>query len=253
MTNTSITSDNNSEIMTLSEIARYLKVSEKTVMRMVRAGKIPGAKVASQWRFMRAAVDDWLNARMYALPRTGLYKVINTADRVVPISELVSPQRIVLDLKPGEIEPVLAQLIVPLRGSDLVPDPDEFLSQLVAREEMISTAIGHGLAVPHARSPESIEVPAPFLIIGICRRGTDFNALDGRKTYVFALPCTNRESEHLHMMAKISLLFRKQGIIKQMRTAESVAEIMTIIKETDREIEYACEESRQKILNKDKE
>jgi len=50
--------------MTLAEMAEYLKVSQKTIVRMVHAGKLPGAKVASQWRFVRAAIDDWLNTRM---------------------------------------------------------------------------------------------------------------------------------------------------------------------------------------------
>ena len=52
------------EVMTLEEVAEYLQVSQKSILRMAQSGKIPAAKVASQWRFMRSVVDDWLMAQM---------------------------------------------------------------------------------------------------------------------------------------------------------------------------------------------
>ena len=59
-------------LRTLTEIAEYLRVSEKTVVRLVQAGELPGTKVASQWRFVRADVDDWLSSRMYNRPKKHL-------------------------------------------------------------------------------------------------------------------------------------------------------------------------------------
>ena len=64
------------EIMTLAELANYLKVAEKTVVRMAREGKIPGTKVASQWRFMRSMVDEWMQDRMQPVTRTNLFQLL---------------------------------------------------------------------------------------------------------------------------------------------------------------------------------
>ena len=66
------------EILTLTEIAGYLKVSEKTILRMVQSGQFPGVKVSNQWRFVRAIVDDWLSARMHSAPTTSLLEVVGT-------------------------------------------------------------------------------------------------------------------------------------------------------------------------------
>ena len=45
--------ERNDEILTLAEMADYLKVSQKTVLRMVQRGDLPGGKVSSRWRFQR--------------------------------------------------------------------------------------------------------------------------------------------------------------------------------------------------------
>lgn len=47
-------------IMTLEEVAKYLRVHKSTVYRMAREGSIPSSKVANQWRFRKARIDEWL-------------------------------------------------------------------------------------------------------------------------------------------------------------------------------------------------
>lgn len=48
------------ELMTLEEVARYLRLSKDTVYRMASGGKLPASKVGSQWRFRKEDVDLWL-------------------------------------------------------------------------------------------------------------------------------------------------------------------------------------------------
>ena len=49
-------------LMTLAEVAAYLRLSKDTVYRMASRGKLPAAKVGSQWRFRRDEVEQWLEA-----------------------------------------------------------------------------------------------------------------------------------------------------------------------------------------------
>jgi len=55
--------DRRPTIMTLEEVAKYLRVHKSTVYRMAREGTIPSTKVANQWRFKKARIDDWLLER----------------------------------------------------------------------------------------------------------------------------------------------------------------------------------------------
>lgn len=50
-----------SELMTLAEVADYLRVTQKTIYRLLEQGKIPATKVGRQWRFNRKTIDEWLN------------------------------------------------------------------------------------------------------------------------------------------------------------------------------------------------
>lgn len=51
------------EILTLPEVARLLKVAEKTVYTMAQKGELPAFKVGGQWRFRRADLDAWIDAK----------------------------------------------------------------------------------------------------------------------------------------------------------------------------------------------
>lgn len=52
---------NTREFMTVGEVAKYLRVTEKTVYRLVKRGKIPAAKIGQQWRLDKGLIDDWVH------------------------------------------------------------------------------------------------------------------------------------------------------------------------------------------------
>jgi excisionase family DNA binding protein len=52
--------DGNAEIMTIREVAEYLKVNERTIYRLLSAKKLPAFKVGGSWRFRRADIDSWI-------------------------------------------------------------------------------------------------------------------------------------------------------------------------------------------------
>ena len=213
------------EVLTLSEIASYLKVSDKTILRMAQAGDIPSAKVSGQWRFLRSFINDWLETKMYLASTESLQQVVNTAETVIPLSRLVSPERVLMDLQPGPKEQILRQLVHPLGEAGIVADADGYYERLLQREEMVSTALGRGIAFPHVRHPDHPPVQSPAIVLGICRPGTDFNSLDGNPTHVFALCCSSSEAMHLRLLAKITLLLRADGMMDRLRNANDAKEV----------------------------
>jgi len=48
------------ELLTLEELAKYLKISKYTLYKMLENGKIPGFKIANQWRFKKSEIDRWI-------------------------------------------------------------------------------------------------------------------------------------------------------------------------------------------------
>lgn len=52
---------NDCEILTLSELAQYLRLAESTIYKLAREGTIPAQKLGKQWRFHKGAIDRWLD------------------------------------------------------------------------------------------------------------------------------------------------------------------------------------------------
>jgi nitrogen PTS system EIIA component len=221
------------EIMTLAELANYLKVAEKTVVRMARDGKIPGTKVASQWRFMRSMVDQWLENRMQPVNPTNLFELLKMAPEVVPVSRLVAPELMIFDIKPGKVSDVLQQLTAPLESHNLVEDSKAYLQMLLDRENLHSTAIAPHVAIPHARSPASAGLKHSALVVGVCPEGTDFGASDKKPTNVFILICSEDDMVHLRLLAKISKLLSKPKVIDRLIKCRSSEQVIALLAETE--------------------
>ena len=60
-----------SDIMTIREVAEYLKLNEKTAYRHAAAGKIPGFKIGEAWRFRRGEIDKWIERQSAGLEERG--------------------------------------------------------------------------------------------------------------------------------------------------------------------------------------
>lgn len=223
------------EVMTLSEVAVYLRLAEKTVLRMVHRGQIPCAKVASQWRFLRSLIDDWLIAKMRVVPQNDLARLIESSPEVIPLSRLLKAEHVVVDLWPGTREDVLRQLVQPLLRTRFIDREKPFVDKLLERERIVSTAVGRGVAIPHLRNPQENPGGGPVLVVGICRDGTDFEALDGEKTHLFFLLCSDSEVVHLRVLAKVNRIAGRKDAMARLIGAESPAEVIEILIRADQE------------------
>ncbi len=195
------------EVLTLAEVAQYLRIAEKTVLRMIARNEIPCVKVANQWRFLKTVIDDWLLARMNVVPQDDLAAVLSNPEGIIPLKRLIN-ENLVVPLKPGTKEEVLSQLVEPLVKLELVTEPQDFLRKLLLREKITSTALGRGMAIPHLRHPRENPGSGAHLVMGLCPEGTDFKSHDGQKTHVFFLLLSDSETLHLRVIAKLNSLFR---------------------------------------------
>jgi len=220
----------NTKIMTLSEMADYLKIAKRSLLRMAQRGDLPATKVASQWRFMRSVVDDWLISRMKALPDRELETLIKSDKLPLPLSALLRPGLVRLDIENSDKEEVLELLTELLvREKLLEEDATSFRKKLKQREEMVSTAIFPGIAIPHFRKPEECPVTEPRIVVGISRTGVDFNSLDGQPTYLFFLICANQVILHLKIIAELALVFRRPDLVEKLKNSRDPRQVLEIL------------------------
>jgi PTS system nitrogen regulatory IIA component len=131
------------EIMTIDEVAAYLRVSERTVYDWAQKGDLPGGKLGTTWRFKRNDVENWVNSR---ISKQGSPK----SSGGVTSSATLTSERVII-LNEVDKETVLRKLVDLLAESPFVHNRDELLKGIFAREELMSTGIGFGVGVPHVR------------------------------------------------------------------------------------------------------
>ena len=96
---------------------------------------------------------------------------------------------------------------------------------------MMTTAIGHGVAMPHPRRPIENMFPEPAIVVGISPEGTNFDAIDDQLVHLFFLICATREEIHLQLMAKVGWLCRNEEVLSKLKKATSEEQAMELIKD----------------------
>jgi mannitol/fructose-specific phosphotransferase system IIA component (Ntr-type) len=97
-------------------------------------------------------------------------------------------------------------------------DRSNFLSALFDREDVATTAIGGGIAIPHARLPH---LPACLVTIGISHNGIDYDARDGQSVRLILLLAARIQDriEHLRLMATLAERLRRPGLVERVIAA----------------------------------
>lgn len=204
-------------ILTLAEVSTYLKLSEKTLQKMIKNNEIPCTKIANQWRFSRTMIDDWLRSKMEVIPKNDLSRLIEKEYDYIPLSRLIDEDSIIMNLKSRHKLDVLAELAQISYDNKLITDKGHLIDKLIEREQLTSTAIGNGIALPHLRSPSNEIINEPKIVIGISREGIDYDSSDGTPTHIFFLILSDSEIVHLRILSKLSRILRDQDSILKMK------------------------------------
>ncbi len=130
-------------ILTIDEVAKYLRVSERTVYEWAQKGEIPSGKIGTVWRFKKSEIEKWVNDRL------GSSKA-DVVDVSVQLKNILSPDRIVF-LNHTTKHDALIQLTDNLSTAPQVKDAAELQKEILKRESLMSTSVGRGIAIPHVR------------------------------------------------------------------------------------------------------
>jgi len=135
-------------------------------------------------------------------------------------------------LKSNKKEEVIEELIDLLVQSGEIDTKEEIIKALLDREDLGSTGIGEGVAIPHAKSEVIREVVAAF---GRSSQGVEFDSLDGEPAYLFFLLVapTDSAGPHLRALARISRILKDKPFREALKKAESEEEILKLIREED--------------------
>ena len=230
------------EIMDLDQLAIYLQRDARELNKMANRGYLPGQKVGGHWRFASAEINHWLETQMHEYSEQELTALeAGTARGQIDCSPLISAMlteaTIAVPLPASTRDSVLRELVKLAEQSWQVYDPAALLQAIRQREEIGSTALPSGVAIPHPRRPlPDTAQGEPLIVFGRTPRGVPFSALDGSLTDLFFLVCCRDQSTHLRTLARLSRMMLRDDFVDALRATETVPEAYQIIESTEREL-----------------
>jgi PTS system nitrogen regulatory IIA component len=148
--------------------------------------------------------------------------------------DFLSKKAIVLDIKATKKEDVIRELVEALINAGEIEKRcrSKLIDALMARESLGSTAIGQGIAIPHAKSDSVDKLIAAF---GLSKKGVEFDSLDGELAYIFFLLVAPQDSAgpHLKALARISRLLKDKYFRDTLRSCSDEKSILKIIAQED--------------------
>ncbi len=148
------------------------------------------------------------------------------------ILDILTPEAIVPEMQAGSKTTAIEELASLVASLHPAIDRARLVEVLCDREELGSTAIGEGIAIPHGKLPTVSGVIAAF---GRSLRGVDFDSLDGRPTHLFFLLVAPEESAGIHLkaLARVSRLLKEQSFRARLLASPTREEIFTAFREED--------------------
>ena len=158
---------------------------------------------------------------------------MNNAKSVV-LSELLSPATIILDLKSADRDSVLAELVNHI--SQLADQPDArqtLLRALHEREQLHSTGIGDGVALPHSRNALVGLVDQSIMVFGRHKQGIPYDAVDSVPARLFFLLIAPTVTQHLAILARLTRLLRSPKLRQNLLAADKAEKVLALIREAE--------------------
>ncbi len=229
-----------SEMMDVEELAKYLQRDARELHKLADRGHLPGQKVAGKWRFARAEINHWIETQMPELTEQQLtdlesHHAGHEEDEPL-IAELLSPDCMAVPLTSSSRTSVLKELVRLAEQSFQVYDPDALFEALRQREELQTTALDEGVAIPHPRRPQASILGDHVMAYGRTAHGIPFGGPRGLLTDIFFLVCCRDERTHLRVLARLSRLIRRPGFVDALRAADSVQQTWHQIRDAEAEL-----------------
>lgn len=207
------------DILTIEEVAKYLRVSDRTVYDWAQKGEIPAGKIGTVWRFKKSEVENWVNARLSSE---------SNKQTEVQIKNILSPDRIIFISQTTKHD-ALVELSEILATAPQIKNKSELTQEILKREELMSTSIGCRIAIPHVRLSSVTDL---VMAVGICKKPIeDFQTFDNQSVNLLFMIAAayNQHSYYLKTISNFSTKLKNKNLRESMLSSNSAQEVYNLL------------------------
>ncbi len=204
--------------LNINDIVQLLNMPEKTVRRWISERKIPFYRVKNQCYFNRGEIHEWV-----------LKNGIQVSDKILDMKLTVKPVIISRLIERGGIRYNVrgkSSHDVIKNSVSLLPElhgigREEIASSFIERENMMTTAVGSGIALPHSRNPILADPDEELISLCLLEYPVDFMALDRVPVHTLFLLISSSPRRHLEILSKLSFICRNSDLMSALEGRES--------------------------------
>ena len=217
--------------LSVREVARLISVSERTVYRWAKQGVIPAHRLHDQYLFNRVELQEWAASQGRRVSPK-LFAVEGATEGPPSLAEALDRGGIHYGLS-GDTKDAVLRNLSRLPGVPAGVDRDLLYQLLLGRETLASTAIGDGLAVPHARDPLVLRVAGPTVLLAFLSQPVDFGALDGEPVRVVFTLFAPSVRDHLRTLSRLTFALHDPELRRLLRETAAATAILARVRLLD--------------------
>jgi len=212
------------KFLTLKQAASLLKVTDSVIKEMIKSNVFTVHKKGSSFQIDNTEIEEWLanlndsEVEQLALTRS-----------VCRFSDYLRPRNVILDFKADNKYEAIAEMSKKAKDLKIVRDHRWLYQVVVAREELVSTAIGKGVALLHPRHHHPSKIKKPSVIFGRSAIGIEFDAPDNKPVNLFFMLLLHDDIQHLFSISYISKFLMNEDNLDILLTAKTNEEIIHIL------------------------
>lgn len=219
----------------VKDAAKLLSVSEKTIYRWIKQNILPVYKVHEIYRFSRTELLEWATSRRIGVALDAFNEPESVLETLPTLSEALEAGGVFYRIEGKSRDEVLVDAVNHVHLPDEV-DRDYLAKILISRENIASTALGEGLAIPHPRSPGLLNITRPKVTLCFLENPTDFFALDGQPVAIMLLILAPNLRTHLHLLSRLGFVLRNAPFRKTLDDGESREKIFAALADAEAKI-----------------
>lgn len=216
----------------VKETAKLLSVSEKTVYRWIKRNLVPTYKVQGSYRFKRAELLDWATSKRRHVVEEPFEMSGREKEPLPKLFDALSAGGIVYRVAGNSRDEVIADAVSHLRLPDEV-DLEMLKKVLIIREELASTGIGNGIALPHPRNAILDHLTRPKVNICFLEHPVEYGALDNIPVHTLIIVVSPSLRLQLHLLSVLNYILRDSDLREVLAAQPGRDEILTTIKDAE--------------------
>jgi PTS system nitrogen regulatory IIA component len=209
----------------IDEVAALLQIPAEKIQRWVQQGQIPCKFKGDECYFREKDIHNWAKSHDLTVFDTR-DETDSREEKPLSLKAAIKRGGVYFGLKGDGIPAILSNAVEIVSFPSHI-DKQSVVDALISREEIASTGIGRGVAIPHPRQP--ISLSHPVIPVFFLEKSADFNSIDGQPVFVLFFMFSPSTQVHLKLLSKLSFLLREASFLKGLRSSRTAEDMLDLM------------------------